>query len=641
MPVPDKKQQPDTPASPSDLAFRQLLEKLPAAAYTCDAQGFITYFNERAAALWGREPKLNDPADRYCGSFKVYSPDGSPLAHDQCSVAMTLRDRKSYDGHEIVIQRPDGSLWAALAHATPFFDDRGELVGTVNVLIDITDRKRSELAVSQLAAIVDSSDDVIISKNLDGVIQSWNAAAQRLFGYTAEQAVGRHISFLIPPDRLDEEDRILARLRAGERVHHFDTVRLRSDGTPIDVALTISPVRDNTGRIVGASKIVRDISDRKLAEERIYQLLGRLEDANHRKDEFLAVLAHELRNLLAPHSIMLKLMRRGNCTESMVEQACTTMERQLEQMVRLVDDLLDMSRITRGKLELRKERVELASVIHQAVDSYRPLAECNGHEFDISLPPEPIYLYADPTRLAQVFGNLLHNACKYTPQGGRIWLTAERQQSDVVVKVKDTGIGIPPDKLESIFELFAQVDRSQPGAKSGLGIGLMLVKRLVEMHGGSVQAHSAGPNAGSEFVIRLPIPTEEPKADADLEEQPPTAPHRILVVDDNADAASSLAVLLRLMGNETQTAHDGLQALETAAVFQPDVVLLDLSLPKLSGYDVCRRIREEPWGGNMVLVALTGWGQDEDRQRTEEAGFNHHMLKPLDFDELMNILAEM
>ena len=376
MPVLSHEPQAQPARHRGDLEFRHMLAKMPAAAYTCDADGLITYFNERAMQLWGREPQLNDAVDRFCGSFKLLSTDGSPISHDACWMALALRDGKAYNEQEIVIERPDGSRCLVLAYANPFLDERGELVGAVNVLVDITDRRRAELARSQLAAIVGSSDDAIISKDLNGVIQSWNAAAQRLFGYTAEEAVGRHVSFLIPADRADEEDRILARLRAGERVYHFDTVRLRSDGQPIHVSLTISPIRDEAGRIVGASKIARDITDCKQAEERIYGLMTQLKEADSRKDEFLAMLAHELRNPLAPIRNMLQIVRLATGNGTLIEQVRAMMERQLGQMVRLVDDLLDMSRISRGKMELRKERVELASVVTSAVEDCRPLRAC-------------------------------------------------------------------------------------------------------------------------------------------------------------------------------------------------------------------------------------------------------------------------
>jgi PAS domain S-box-containing protein len=622
-----------------DPEFRRLLENLPAAAYTCDTTGLITYFNGRAVELWGREPKLNDPVDRFCGSFRLFATDGTPLSQEGCWMALALRDRRAYQGMEILIERPDGSRSTVLAHASPLFDGRGELNGAVNILVDITDRRQAELARARLAAIVESSDDAIVSKDLSGIVQSWNAAAQRLFGYTAEQAVGRHISFIIPPERLDEEDRILARLRAGERVYHFDTVRVRSDGRPVHVSLTISPVRDESGRVVGASKIARDITDRKEAEERIYGLMAQLKEADDRKDEFLAVLAHELRNPLAPLSNLLEIMRRGDGGPELLDRARSVLERQLGLVVRLVDDLLDVSRITRGKLELRKEQVELASVVRQSVETCRPLAERARHELTVSLPPEPVYLDADPARLAQVFGNLLTNACKYTPPGGRISLTAERQENDVLVKVKDTGAGIPPDKLASVFDMFTQLDRSLERSQAGLGIGLTLVKRLVEMHGGTVEAHSEGQGRGSEFVVRLPAHFKTPQARETAAEPAPRTAHRVLVVDDNRDAAATLAMLLKMSGNETRTAHDGLEAVAAAEQFRPDVVLLDIGLPKLNGYAVCRRIREQPWGQDMVLVALTGWGQEEDRRMSKEAGFNQHMVKPVDFTDLMGLLA--
>ena len=336
----------------------------------------------------------------------------------------------------------------------------------------------------------------------------------------------------------------------------------------------------------------QDITERKRAEEA-------LKEADRRKNEFLAMLAHELRNPLAPIRNALQILRLTEGNGEAVQSASAMMERQIGQMVRLVDDLLDVSRISRGKIELRKGRIELASAVNHAVEATRPLCESMDHELTVTLPPQPMYLNADPTRLAQVVGNLLNNACKFTDKGGRIWLTVEREGEQAVIRVRDTGIGIAADQLPRIFEMFTQVDTSLERSQSGLGIGLTLVKNLVEMHGGTVEVHSAGLGQGSEFVVRLPVLVETPKPpppEPTVSEPTPTTARRILVVDDNRDSAESLAMLLKLTGNETHTAYDGLEAVEAAATFKPDVVLLDIGLPKLNGYEAARKIREQPWG---------------------------------------------
>ncbi len=371
----------------------------------------------------------------------------------------------------------------------------------------------------------------------------------------------------------------------------------------------------------------------------------RIAEADRRKDEFLAMLAHELRGPLAPLSNMLEVMKRADGDIALIQQARTTMERQLRHLVRLVDDLIDVSRITRNNVELRKERVELASIIQQSAESCRPLAERAKIELTTALPPQPIYLNADPMRLVQVFSNILNNACKYTEVGGQIRVSAQRQGSDAIARVEDTGIGIPPAQLASVFEMFTQIEKDR--SQGGLGIGLALAKRLVEMHDGTVEAHSEGLGKGSAFVVRLPIATESPEDEPLVKDgrRRPDAPavtappRRILVVDDNVDSATSLARLLKMSGNETQMAHDGLDAVEAAERFRPDVILLDIGLPKLDGHDACRRIREHAWGAPMLIVALTGWGQEEDRRKSRDAGFDHHLVKPVDLAALKRLLA--
>ena len=368
-----------------------------------------------------------------------------------------------------------------------------------------------------------------------------------------------------------------------------------------------------------------------------------LQETDRRKDEFLAILAHELRNPLAPLRNALQLLQLAGGDRQTVEQTVGIMDRQLQQMVRLIDDLLDISRITRGKIELRKERVELAAVIRDAVETSRPLLETAGHELTVIYPPEPISLDADPTRLAQVFANLLNNAAKYTPPGGHIRLMAERQGEEVVVKVSDTGIGIPDDMLPRVFEMFTQVDRSLERSQGGLGIGLSLVRGLVELHGGSVEAKSDGPGRGSEFSVRLAVHPAARKDQALVEDGRPAAParHRILVVDDNRDAADSLALLLTLQGSEVRTAYDGLEAVEAAAVFQPDIVLSDIGMPRLNGYEAAQKIREQCRGRQVVLIAMTGWGQEEDRRRSNQAGFDFHLVKPVDLAALERLLGSL
>ena len=366
-----------------------------------------------------------------------------------------------------------------------------------------------------------------------------------------------------------------------------------------------------------------------------------LADVDRRKDEFLATLAHELRNPLAPLSNGLQLMKRAGDNPDAVEQARTLMGRQLDHMVRLVDDLLDVSRISRGTVVLKTERMPLAAAVQNAVETSRPLFDRMGHDLTLAMPEDPIYLDGDMVRLAQVLSNLLNNAAKYTERGGRVRLSVERQASEAVVIVADSGVGIPAHMLPRVFEMFTQVDRSLERSQGGLGIGLSLVQRLVALHGGSVEARSDGNNLGSTFIVRLPVlssldGTKPP--DADVPTVSPMSRRRMLVVDDNRDSAHSLAMLLDVMGHQTQTAHDGVEALDMAEKFRPDVALLDIGMPKLNGYEVCRRIREQEWGKGMLLVAVTGWGQAEDKRLSLEAGFDSHLVKPLDTIALEKLL---
>jgi CheY-like chemotaxis protein len=375
------------------------------------------------------------------------------------------------------------------------------------------------------------------------------------------------------------------------------------------------------------------------------QLCQQLQEADRRKDEFLATVAHELRNPLAAIRNALQIMRLANHNREALEQIYPVMERQVQQMVRLIDDLMDVSRVARNKLQLRKQRVELAQVVRHAVECCRPLIESAGHELTVALPAEPIPVEADEARLAQVFANLLDNAAKYTERGGRISLTVQRDSGDAVVRLKDTGIGIDADQLAHIFEIFAQVDASLERSRGGLGIGLTLVKRLTEMHGGTVEAFSEGQDKGSEFVVRLPIvaepPAQQQPAATECERQPIANPCKVLIVDDSEDTSTSMRTLLHMMGHDTRTAHDGLEAVAVAESYRPDVMLLDISLPKLSGHEVAQRIRRQPWGQAMKLVALTGWAQEEDKRRSREAGFDLHLIKPVEPAELEELLRKL
>ena len=751
--------------------LRVTLGSIGDAVITTDIEGRVTYLNRVAESLtgWSHQDALEQPLDDV---FRIINEDTRRPVESPATRALRQGIVVGLANHTLLVGK-DGVERSIDDSAAPIRDDNGVVSGCVLIFRDVSERRQWEkreaarmLSARLLASIVESSDDAIISKTLDGMIQSWNAAAERLFGYTSSEAIGRHISLVIPPDRFAEEDHIIATLKAGTRIEHFETERLRKDGQPVLVSLTVSPIRDDDGRVIGASKIARDISQHKLAEaerqkfvtlvenstdfigicdlnavpifvnraglqmvglknmeearrvnvrdfffpedqsrmmdeffpsvvahghgeievrfrhfetgqarwmsykvlklddgsgrtvafatvsqdvterrhmeDNLRGLAANLAEADRRKDEFLATLAHELRNPLAPLSNTLEILKRSSTTDASVRHGLDTMERQLEQLVRLVDDLLDLSRITHNRIDLRKRHVDVASVIRQAVLAAQPLADSAHHTIDVSAPAEPIYLHADPVRLTQVFGNLLNNSCKYTPPGGSIRVDVRREGDDVVVTVTDTGIGIPVDKLDGIFDMFTQVDRSLERSQGGLGIGLTLVKRLVEMHGGTVFARSAGEDHGSTFEVRLPAVSEVTDIVVPAAREPQiSSVHRILVVDDNHDSAESLAMLLELHGHDVHTAHDGQSALDSAEQHRPDVVLLDIGLPMLNGHDVCRRIRQQPWGKAMVLIALTGWGQDEDRRRSQEAGFDGHLVKPVDHTRLLALLASL
>jgi len=551
--------------------------------------------------------------------------------------------------HATTLRRSDGSIRHVRIAANALWD-AGRLIYSRWFIRDVTHEWMADGARGHLAAIVESSDDPIVSKTLDGVIRSWNCAAERLFGYSAEEAVGQPITLIVPPERLQEEADILARLRRGERIEHFETVRVAKSGCRIDVALTISPILDASGAIVGASKIVRDITERKVSEQRQQRIIAELRraeealrEADRRKDEFLAVLAHELRNPLAPIRYAVALARKGRA-QSRQRQAQGIIERQVEHMSRLLDDLLDVSRITRGTLILRRSSIDLASVISAAQESARPLIETKRHTLALKLPEKPIRLVADPVRLAQVLANILINAAKYTDPGGRIELEAAREGCDLIVAIRDNGIGISAEMMPKVFTLFAQAAPALERSEGGLGIGLSLVRGLMELHGGTVSAHSRGTGHGSEFVVRLPIgnPADQPADAAPV--RPPASARtkslRLLVADDNRDSAATCAALLEAAGHEVSVAHSGGEAFDLACRLEPDVLLLDIGMPELNGYQLAQRIRDTDWGRRAVLIAVTGWGQEEDKRRALAAGFDRHLTKPIDPDGLESVLLQ-
>ena len=444
-----------------------------------------------------------------------------------------------------------------------------------------------------------------------------------------------------PPYRIQRggkdlpEDELPMQLAIGQRASISNDIEIvRSDGSVAYVRNDVEPLYDTHGEVYGCVSVCVDLTEQKLAERALIE-------ADRRKDEFLATLSHELRNPLAPLRSALEVMRLARDKPDVVEKARLTMERQLMQLVRLTDDLLDVARITQNKLEMRRERIDLRSVLQAALEAARPAIDAQAHAVHLDLPDEPLWADADPTRLAQVLSNLLNNAVKYTTRGGDIRLSASGSGGNIVLRVLDNGVGIPADMLPHIFDMFTQFPGHRDRSHGGLGIGLTLARRLVERHGGTIEAKSDGPGHGSLFTVTLPAAVEAPAtghAPAGRE-RPAARACRILVADDNADALEMLQLMLSLYGHDVTVASDGLVALTLATAIRPQIAFLDIGMPRMDGYEAARRIREA-LGSSVVLVALTGWGQDEDKRRSREAGFNHHMTKPPDPEALEKLINE-
>ncbi|WP_200373557.1 CHASE4 domain-containing protein [Thiocystis violacea] len=515
-------------------------------------------------------------------------------------------------------------------------DEIGVLAQALDQMMDRLARSRHRL-LERLGAHIENLPLAVIELDPRLRLIRWSQAAERLFGWTAEEVIERRVTDIdwIHPDDLVLVETRLAAMIDGTKSRTIGTHRnLRKDGTILDCVWHSSAIYERTGNLASMLFLVQDITARRHAEEALREI-------DRRKDEFLATLSHELRNPLAPIRNAVEILQLTGLGNPVQQQACAMIERQSRHLVHLVDDLLDVSRITLGKLRLRRERIDLAALLEQVLELARPTIAQTGHDLTVTLPPEAIELDADPVRLTQILVNLLENARKYTEPGGHIHLFAIQVEDAVVIEVRDNGIGIAPEDLPRLFDLFVQIGSSRKNAQGGLGIGLALARGLVEMHGGCLTADSAGLGQGSTFRVSLPIPhpssAPSPRRPALDPIRPPTRRH-VLVVDDQRDIADSLAQVLELHGY--RGVYDGLEAIETVARESPEIVLMDLGMPRLDGYGACRILREQPGGLKRRIIALSGWGQPEDRQRTQAAGFDGHLIKPVESATLLRLLAE-
>lgn len=483
------------------ITFRQLIQKLPAAVYTTDENGVLTFYNDKAAELWRCRPRLNDPTEkRFCGSHRLYNLNGNPIPRDRCGMAEALKSRQHINGMEVLLERPDGSRINISVSISPLYEgDR--FVGAVNVFEDITDHKKAEEAKWRLAAIVESSEDAIVSKSLQGIIQSWNKGAESIFGYSKEEILGKSITTIIPPDRLDEESMILNRIRRGEKVSHFETVRITKDGHRIPVSLTISPVKDSRGRIIAASKIARDISDQVNIRNRLMKINEELINSNRYKDQFIGMASHELKTPITVIKSNLQLVDLKVSEEDVKPLVDKTLEN-VEKLNSLVSDLLDVSKIDSGKLQLNYSDFSVIGLIRDCIQNMRLI--CTTHRIDFDEPTQDIVIQADKERVEQVVVNLLTNAVKYSPESNRVLIQADLlEDNNVLIKVTDFGIGINESQINKIFSRFYRVKDLAP-TFSGLGIGLFISREIVERHGGKIWVASKV-DEGSTFHISLPI----------------------------------------------------------------------------------------------------------------------------------------
>jgi hypothetical protein len=627
---------PDPPID--DSIFRRVVEQTrDYAVFVLDPRGHIRTWNLGAQRLKGYRPE--EIIGKHFSVFYTRQAVDSGWPDHELKVA-AREGRFEDEGWRV---RNDGSRFWANVIIAALRDDEGQLIGFSKFTRDLTERRLHEEALRQseerFRLLVEGVQDyAIYMLDPEGMVASWNTGARRIKGYTREEIIGRHFSNFFTPEDV-EAGRPWAALAEARSEGHYETEgwRLRKDGTRFWARAVLTPLYDDQGVLRGYAKVTQDLSERRQ--------LQALEKAAQNVNEFIAMLAHELRNPLAPIRTAVQVMAHRP-DPARLEQMRQTIERQSANLVRIVDDLLDISRITRGILGLERGPADLAQIVRHAVDTVVPAIEARRHTLEVVSPPMPVIVMVDRHRMIQVVVNLINNAARYTPEGGAIAVTVEVAGGAAWVRVRDNGRGIEPEMQERIFDMFVQGRSPIERVSGGLGVGLALARRLVEMHGGTLEVHSEGRDRGSEFVVRLELPREASvgesgAAGASRPSGLPTESQRILVVDDNGDAAQTLQMLLQALGHVVQVASDGASAIEAAQEFRPDVVLLDIGMPGMDGYEVARRLRTLRAGDPALrIVAVTGWGQELDRQQSREAGFDLHLVKPVDVAQLENAIAQ-
>src|SRR5262245_1638732 len=630
------------------LLLNALVASSDDAIISTDPSGTITSWNPAAERIFGYSE-----GEAVGRSIRTMVPPELQAEEDELMKA--IGEGQTIEHYETVRVRKDGHRVDVSFSASPVRSTAGRIIGELHIARDLSGIQRNRRDALWLAAIVDSSDDAIVSKDLDRIVTSWNRAAEAMFGYSASEMVGQSIRKIIPDERQAEEDEVLARIRHGDRVDHYETVRRRKDGTVIPISLTVSPLRSPNGTVIGASTIARDITERKRAEEERQHLLRIARESSRLKDEFLATLSHELRTPLNAIVGYVGMLRAGLLTGEKQSRALDTVSRNLTSLTQIVEDVLDVSRIVSGKVRLDVQSVELPAVIETAVRTMRPTADAKGVRLDRVVDPRTPAVSGDPERLQQILWNLLSNAVKFTNRGGHVQVRLERVRSHVEITVGDTGIGMPADFLPHVFERFRQADAGISRAHGGLGLGLAITRHLVELHGGRISVASEGPGRGSTFRIELPVrsilvggPLQEPQ-----DAEPPdvsgsiTVPQlrgvRILAVDDDRDTLALIREILETTGATVVTADSGEQALESLSRNRPDVLLTDLAMPQMNGYQLIDRVRrsEQPEIRRIPAVAFTAYARSEDRTKALRSGFHMHLAKPIDSGELMAAMAAL